>query len=146
MAVAAAGLVSACGGNPVKPTPPPPELPKISCPAASTAQSPTGQPTPISYGTATSTGGAPPVTISCSPASGSMFPVGSTTVTCSATDQLGRSDACTFAVTVTEPPRLAVTTFLAFGDSMTWGQDGLNSFSLSAGVIHPWVQLPFAQT
>ena len=42
----------------------------------------------------------------CSPASGSTFPLGATTVTCTATDASTNSSACTFTVTVmdTTPP------------------------------------------
>jgi len=42
------------------------------------------------------------VTIGCTPASGSVFPVGSTTVTCTATDGAANSNQCTFTVTVQE--------------------------------------------
>jgi lysophospholipase L1-like esterase len=62
--------------------------------------------------------------VAWSPASGSTFPIGTTTVTCTATDSVGRTDSCAFGVTLTAPPRLSVARFLAFGDSMTWGEDG----------------------
>ncbi|MFN0111224.1 MAG: HYR domain-containing protein, partial [Blastocatellia bacterium] len=39
-------------------------------------------------------------TVTCSPASGSSFPVGVTTVTCSASDLSGNSGSCSFTVTV----------------------------------------------
>src|SRR5439155_15120961 len=50
------------------------------------------------------------VAASCSPASGSIFPLGATTVTCSATDAHGNSSAKTFTVTVqdTTPPVVSV--------------------------------------
>jgi lysophospholipase L1-like esterase len=70
----------------------------------------------------TVTGGAPPVTVACSPASGSVFQIGSTTVTCTATDQRQRADTCAFMVTLTAPPKISLTRFLAFGDSMTAGE------------------------
>lgn len=41
-----------------------------------------------------------PVTATCTPPSGTTFPVGTTTVTCKATDQLGNTATCTFTVTV----------------------------------------------
>ncbi len=44
-----------------------------------------------------------PVPVSCSPASGSLFPIGSTTVTCTASDSRGNTATATFAVTVTAP-------------------------------------------
>ncbi|MCX6930902.1 MAG: HYR domain-containing protein, partial [Verrucomicrobia bacterium] len=40
----------------------------------------------------------------CSPPSGSAFPIGTTTVTCTATDSLGSSATCTFTVTVAQAP------------------------------------------
>ena len=122
--------------------------PRAFCPAAVTLPSPSGLPAVVSYGTPTSTGGTPPTTVSCSPASGSTFPVGATTVTCTATDQVGRTDACAFSVMVAAPPRLSVTRFLAFGDSITWGEDGRNSvMSLGTlGALRPRVQFPAPDT
>jgi lysophospholipase L1-like esterase len=55
----------------------------------------------------------------CSPASGSLFAVGNTTVACTSTITTGAS--CSFTVTVQQAPRLAYTKFLAFGDSITAG-------------------------
>jgi len=40
-------------------------------------------------------------TIACNPSSGSAFPVGQTTVTCTGTDACGNTDVCSFVVTVT---------------------------------------------
>jgi hypothetical protein len=42
----------------------------------------------------------PGVTVVCNPPSGSCFPVGATSVTCTATDQAGNTAACSFTVTV----------------------------------------------
>jgi HYR domain len=53
-----------------------------------------------------------PITPGCSPASGSTFPVGTTTVTCSATDAHGNTGSASFSVTVTlndtTPPVVSV--------------------------------------
>ncbi len=84
--------------------------------------SPLGNPISVVYGSATTTAGSPPVTTACAPASGSEFAVGATAVTCTATDTLQRTAACTFTVTVSAPSRLSVTSFVAFGDSMTEGE------------------------
>jgi hypothetical protein len=43
------------------------------------------------------------VPVLCSPASGSTFPVGTTTVTCTAADKRGNKGAATIAVTVVQP-------------------------------------------
>jgi len=46
------------------------------------------------------------VTVSCTPASGSSFPKGTTTVVCTATDSSGNTNSCSFTVTVNDmqPP------------------------------------------
>jgi len=51
----------------------------------------------------------PDATLSCTPASGSFFMVGQTTVTCRATDKVGNASTCTFRITVSdmEPPEIA---------------------------------------
>jgi len=65
-------------------------------------------------------------------------------VSCTATDQLSRTDACSFTVTVTAPPIINATQFLAWGDSMTAGEvvsegQGLTSHALrvDAAVAYP---------
>ncbi len=45
-----------------------------------------------------------PLEIECAPASGMFFPIGISTATCSATDDMGRTTHATFRVTVTPPP------------------------------------------
>jgi hypothetical protein len=44
------------------------------------------------------------ITMSCNPSSGSVFPIGSTTVQCSATDEAGNTETESFTVTVNPPP------------------------------------------
>ena len=46
----------------------------------------------------------PSLVVSCSPSSGSTFSIGTTTVTCTATDSAGNTVTASFEVTVTEPP------------------------------------------
>jgi Fibronectin type III domain len=48
-----------------------------------------------------------PVTVSCSPTSGSQFRIGTTTVSCSATNAAFEPFACTTTVTVTNRPKLS---------------------------------------
>jgi lysophospholipase L1-like esterase len=62
------------------------------------------------------------VTVACTPASGSTFPIGTTPVQCVAKDALERTGSCAFPVTVTAPPQLRRTRFMAFGDSITAGE------------------------
>ena len=47
-------------------------------------------------------------TVVCDPPSGTAFPLGTTTDTCTVTDQLGRTSSCSFTVTVTDtvPPEI----------------------------------------
>ncbi len=76
-----------------------------------------------------------------------MFPVGPTTVTCSVTDAQHRTASCPFTVTVVIPakPVISVTSFVAFGDSITWGENGQNSTTQSTR-LRPAVQFPLFQT
>lgn len=120
--VMAAGLLAltACGSSPTTP-PPPPAAPVVVCPAPVTIESPDNVPMPVTFTAPSATGGQAPVTVSCSAQSGSNFPLGLSMVTCTATDALQRQNSCSFSVNVTPTPRLAKTTFLAFGDSITAG-------------------------
>ena len=93
----------------------------IACPEGGQAQSLDGRPVPMTYPPPEVTGGEVPVSVSCSPASDSRFPVGTTKVRCSASDRLGQTARCTFAQVVLPPPMLGVTSIVAFGDSLTAG-------------------------
>jgi hypothetical protein len=52
----------------------------------------------------------PSVSVSCSPASGSTFSMGTTTVNCSSTDEAGNTASGSFLVTVTSTPATATNT------------------------------------
>ena len=114
-----------CGSGPITP---PPSGPQISCPAAIEQESLNGEPLTISFPTPPTAGGAAPVTTSCQPASGGQFPVGTTTVQCTARDAEARTGACSFSVVVKTPPKLALTRFIAFGDSLTEGVTAPSAF------------------
>lgn len=75
--------------------------PTITCPAdvVTTVSSPTGGPVEFEPATATDDNTAEP-TITYSQPSGSVFPVGETTVTATARDDSGNAAVCTFLVTV----------------------------------------------
>jgi lysophospholipase L1-like esterase len=81
----------------------------------------TGQPVAVTYVTPVAAGGTAPVATACAPLSGTNFPIGQTVVACTAADAKQQTASCTFNVTVTAPPRIAVTRFVAFGDSITEG-------------------------
>jgi N-acetylneuraminic acid mutarotase len=69
--------------------------------ATITANSPAGA--TYFYTTPVATDAAGPVTAVCSPAPGSVFPIGTTVVACTATDQAGNRTTHTFTVTVLSP-------------------------------------------
>jgi lysophospholipase L1-like esterase len=147
-----AAIVAGCSSpTPPTPVPPPvtPDPPKITCPAPQTIQLTTNvTSTSVVYGTATAVNGKAPVITTCTPASGATFKMGQTTVSCTATDALQRTDVCAFLVTVVPPLQLTATTFVAFGDSITWGEDGTNPPNTSSASqrFHVAVQLPLGQT
>jgi lysophospholipase L1-like esterase len=142
----------ACTGTSTTPTPPPvdPGPPTLTCPPPQSVLSPLGNAISVAYSAPTVAGGLPPLTgPTCTPPAGSMFVPGVTGVTCTVTDGRQRTDSCTFTVTITLPPKLTVTRFLAFGDSITWGEDGSSATLQPFGArapIRPAVQLPAADT
>lgn len=123
LALSAMALAAAsCGDDtPTQPTPPPaaPAL-SLQCPANVEGQSATGAPVALQVPPPTASGGVAPISVACVPAATS-FPVGSTPVTCTATDARTTRATCSYSVRVAPPP-LSRTTYLAFGDSMTAGE------------------------
>lgn len=135
-----AGAVG-CGSGPIGP-PPIPQL-TITCPPAMEGQSENGEPVAVTFNAPQATGGQAPVTLACNPQSGSMFPGGTTTVQCTATDSRNVTAACSMAVFVRVPPRLLGSgRVLAFGDSITAGTDG--GGSLVPGAVDGSTETPFA--
>jgi hypothetical protein len=80
------------------------EAPKITCPSNITVPAQTGVCGAIVSYAAPATDNCPGVTTVCTPPSGSTFPFGTTTVTCTATDASGNKATCSFTVTVTGSP------------------------------------------
>ena len=76
--------------------------PNIMCPANIVTNAPFGQTNAVVNFSPTVSDNCPGVTTNCSPASGSIFPAGTTTVTCTATDTSGNTNACSFTVTVNQ--------------------------------------------
>ena len=123
-------IAGACSKTPTAPTPtpPPPPPPPVANPPSLTCVEGITRST-INAGGITLDFDTPPVTagqgtvnVTCSPGSGSSFPIGATEVTCTATDSLSRTDTCSFNVTVNKLPVLSKTRYLAFGDSITAGE------------------------
>jgi lysophospholipase L1-like esterase len=84
----------------------------VSSPAQLVTYSPPG----VSDGTA-------PVTTTCTPASGASFPLGTTKVSCTASDAAARQATCSFNVTL-KGMAIAIKKYSAIGDSFTEGQNG----------------------
>jgi lysophospholipase L1-like esterase len=121
----ALALLSACGGpnGPSYIPPPPPPAPQISCPASISVAGAFGPAQPVTYPEPTTTGGTSPLSVACAPQSGASFPLGETAVTCTATDLQLRQASCSFTVTL-QNKQLGLTRYLAFGDSITEGENG----------------------
>ena len=79
------------------------DAPAISCPTNITASATSASGAVVNFATPTGSGGG--TTVSCNRASGSTFPVGTTTVTCTATNSCG-TQACSFTITVVDPPTI----------------------------------------
>lgn len=131
LALAALILTAGCGGGnkgggPTQPTSSPP--PTITCPSDVTIREVRTALQPVTYSTPTTSGGSTPVTVTCNPASGSDFKLGTTPVSCSVTDSQARSASCSFNVTLTGFT-LGATRFDAFGDSITEGEVGRPNIS-----------------
>jgi lysophospholipase L1-like esterase len=129
LAAAGSALIAGCGSTPpVAPTPPS-NPPALACPAAVTTPSIDGRPIAVTYPDPTITGGQSPFTLTCAPVSGASYAVGTTPVTCTVTDAQRRTATCSFPITVVIPPtpRIGLTNFVAFGDSITRGEDGRNT-------------------
>jgi lysophospholipase L1-like esterase len=93
----------------------------ITCPSAVDRDSTDGGPVSVTFDPPHAVSSANPVSTNCSMQSGNMFGVGTTTVSCQASDAAGKTAACTFTVTIHPPPQLQYAKYLAFGDSLTAG-------------------------
>lgn len=118
-------LAAACSSDaPTAPTPVPtpgnPVSALMSCPVPVSRQSLDALPVSITWGLPT-VAGIPVDKGSCAPVSGTAFPIGTSTVTCTA-DLPAFAKACSFAITITPPDaKLRFTRYMAFGDSITEG-------------------------
>jgi choice-of-anchor A domain-containing protein len=82
--------------------------PAISCPTNVTRPADSGKCSAVVTFTVTASSTCSAVTVTSTPPSGTAFPVGTTTVTSTATDSSGQSSTCSFTVTVvdTQPPAI----------------------------------------
>ena len=86
-------------------TPPAPSAFAIKCPLIPpVSESGRSGRAKVTYPAPVVTGGSPPVDISCAPASGSLFRLGTTVITCSAIDGSRRVASCTTTAVVMARP------------------------------------------
>lgn len=84
--------------------------PDITCSSNIIIQTTNANPVPVSFDVSGFSYCGTPVTITCNPPSGSLFPPGTNTVTCNALDGCGNSSSCDFTVTVIDTqPILGIT-------------------------------------
>jgi lysophospholipase L1-like esterase len=134
------GAATACGGGSgAGPTPSGP-APTLTCPANVEIAAHNGEAPVVNFDAPTAQGGDAPVTVACTPASGTTFPVGANTVNCTATDASKRSATCSFSVNVAGVPTLTKLKFVAFGDSLTEGQTSADPTIL---LLNPADSYPF---
>jgi len=119
--VLAVSATACSGGTTIQPSPV--EDPVIACPADLAVTAHNGQEPTVTFEKPVALKGQPPVTVTCTPESGSTFKNGVTTITCEASDARAHKASCTFSVSVTPIPLLVKTKFMAFGDSLTEGKN-----------------------
>ena len=101
--------------------------PKLTCPENQTAQATSGSGAVVHYPAAIATDAVSTPTVTYSKASGTVFPLGVTTVTVTATDPAGHSSTCSFVVTVLGPrsdKRGILNDLIALRATVTDEQDG----------------------
>lgn len=137
--IAILAIAASCSKAPTAPTPPPPpppppvaDPPTLSCGESISRSTINAGGLAISFDTPSASNGQGTVTVTCTPGSGSTFPIGSTEVSCTATDSLSRTATCSFSVNISKLPTLSKTRFLAFGDSITAGEV---TFPISSSLI-----------
>ncbi|MBK6937492.1 MAG: HYR domain-containing protein [Chitinophagaceae bacterium] len=112
--------------------------PVITCPSNITATTPIGSCTAIVNYTVTATDNcAGAVTIVSTPASGTAFPIGVTTVTSTATDACGNRSTCTFTVTVLDG-QLPVISAQPANRTVCAGSNATFSVTASNVVSYQW--------
>ena len=116
-------IIAGCGGGSNNPAPVA-DAPKITCPSDMTVSEVRTLTQEVTFPAPTVTAGTAPVNTTCTPASGSSFPLGDTRVNCTARDAQAREASCAFTVTL-KGFALAVKKFDAIGDSLTVGENGL---------------------
>jgi hypothetical protein len=110
--------------------------PELTLPAPVTVRAPATTGAAVTFTASSADAIAVALTPSCSPPSDSVFPVGTTTVSCTADDGHGNVRTGTFTVTVLPPPRPDLVLASATGTSFTIANRG----DAPAGVFTVTVQ------
>ncbi|HKQ06351.1 MAG TPA: HYR domain-containing protein [Blastocatellia bacterium] len=110
------------------------EKPTIACPPNQTAFQDSAFGATVNYPAPTVHDNCPGVTSQCVPPSGSVFPLGATPVTCTATDTSGNTASCSFTVTVVPPPSTAGAKVTGGGSILAGGKA---TFGLTAMASSP---------
>lgn len=119
--------------------------PTLNCPGDLSVASPDGAGVPVEFTvTATDDRPEPLRGPDCVPPSGSVFPVGTTTVTCTASDLCRNTNTCTFSVTVTPlvtdcALRIALTQVSPPSITLTW--DCPATLQCASDITGPWTSL-----
>ena len=124
-ALSLAFVVAACGHK--SPSGPSAAAPQIACPSDIALDHVDSATQAVTFDAPKVTGGTQPVQSTCSPESGSPFPLGTTTVSCTASDASARTAVCTFNVSL-KGFTIAAAKYEAFGDSVTAGETGRPGF------------------
>jgi hypothetical protein len=98
--------------------------PQINCPSNIVVQATSSAGAVVNYTVTARDDTDTNVTVVCNPPSGSTFPIGTTTVTCTATDDAGNMSRCSFTVTVRPPTRFEGFQHYAQGQAMISQQEG----------------------
>jgi FtsP/CotA-like multicopper oxidase with cupredoxin domain len=108
--------------------------PTITCPADITQSNDPGLCSAVvTFADPTTTDDCGEVTVVCDPTSGSVFPVGTTVVHCTATDSIGQTAECTFNVTVKDTEKPKITSSVTTTTLSSPNHDMINvGFSASA--------------
>jgi ELWxxDGT repeat protein len=117
--------------------------PVVVCPASISAEATSPQGTPVTYGSATATDSVSAATVTYAPAASSLFPLGPTVVTATATDAAGNAATCTFIVTIKDtlaptlacPPDLAAEATGPNGAVVTYKLPAATDAGITAPVV-----------
>lgn len=141
LALLAVCAAAGCSGTGQSPSPLPGSPLTLNCPSSITAESGPENNAKVDFPLPAASGGRAPVNVTCTPASGSVFPLGANMVGCTASDAASQTATCSFEVNVTRARRLSATRFLAFGDSITEGYLRERPTS-QADVLFPTLVIP----